>query len=114
MRDSRAENAGEMRTFAPGSAESCSLLRIVTYVEPACTGRTKLPRNVAPAWSSITSPGCAASRTACRSPPAATDRVAAEALEAAAHKARAAAVIHPRWVLIAVVGMPRRDMRRAL
>ena len=37
-------------------------------------GNTKLPVNVAPLASTTSSPGCAASRVACRSPPAFTRR----------------------------------------
>jgi hypothetical protein len=76
------EYDGSMRVVAPGSAESGAEVRIVIIVLPLFTGSTKLPVNVAPAWSTISSPGCAASSAAWRSPPAFTVRVTASAGDA--------------------------------
>src|SRR5262245_18035200 len=58
-----------MRAFAAGSDESGVDDRIVMCVEPFLTGSTKLPVNVAPAWSRIVSPGRARLSAAWKSPP---------------------------------------------
>src|SRR3954469_6601685 len=50
-------------------------------VLPLFFGRTKLPVNVAPAWSRIVSPGSALLSAACRSPPELTVMVAALAAD---------------------------------
>src|SRR5262249_14926579 len=62
-----------------GSWESGVELRIVMYVAPPFAGSVKRPAKVAPACSMIVSPGWAALIAACRSPPAFTVRVAADA-----------------------------------
>src|ERR671934_1885143 len=64
--------AGVMRVAASGSDESLAAERIVMYVDPLFTGKTKLPMNVAPACKRIVSPGCALFSAAWKSPPALT------------------------------------------
>ncbi len=49
-----------------------ALVRMVMKLAPLFCGRWKLPAKVAPAGRTISSPGCAASIAACRSPPTAT------------------------------------------
>src|SRR5581483_1027375 len=68
-----------MRCPSAGSAESGAAERIVISALPFLTGRMKLPVKVAPGWSRIVSPGCAALSAACKSPPAFTVSVAAVA-----------------------------------
>ncbi len=67
-----------MREEEEGSRESAVEVRIVIHSEEEpLLGRVKVPMKEAPASNSIVSPGCAAFKAACRSPPALTVSVAA-------------------------------------
>src|SRR5690348_677577 len=69
---SAGASAGVTRDDGPGSDASGADDRIVMTLAPLFTGRTKLPVNVAPASSTIVSPGSAAFSAAWKSPPALT------------------------------------------
>jgi hypothetical protein len=65
--------ACEGKTRVPGwGRRACADERMWIQSVPGFLGRMKLPVKVAPAWSSITSPGWEAWRAAWRSPPAFT------------------------------------------
>jgi hypothetical protein len=75
---SRAEFAGEMRVVEEGSMESGVEVRMVIHSADApLFGSVKGPTKLAPASTTMVSPGCAALMAFCKSPPAATVTVAA-------------------------------------
>src|SRR4051812_17805327 len=71
----RGASVGSMRGRAAGGAASGADERPVIIAGPALTGSLYEPVNVAPAWTRMVSPGCAASSAACRLPPAFTVNV---------------------------------------
>ena len=66
------DHAGMMRAPYAGSEASEIDERMVIQLFPGFAGNVNVPVNVAPAARRIWSPGCAAFRAVCRSPPAGT------------------------------------------